>query len=322
YDDYYLAQLKELLTGYGKIFCVWLDGACGEGPGGRPQKYDWNRYYDCIREYQPEACINVCGPDIRWCGNEAGDTRKSEWSVVPAELKDAEKVADKSQKSDDSGFRSKRISSEEQDLGSRERLKNEEDLIWYPAEVNTSIRPGWFYHEKEDDAVKPLAELISIYEKSVGGNATFLLNIPPNKDGLICEADSRRLEELGEYIRKKYGNDLMPEARMITDGNCEKSNDCLVKTKDYSKLPSVFLEWNEEKNISRVVISENICYSQRIERFEIWAGKESEAVKIYSGTTVGYKKIAAFDTVKTRNICIKITDARVSVCIKDISIYE
>ena len=84
YDDYYLSQLTELLTRYGEIFSVWLDGACGEGPNGKKQVYDWNRYYECVRKYQPDACICVCGPDIRWCGNEAGDVRKSEWSVVPA----------------------------------------------------------------------------------------------------------------------------------------------------------------------------------------------------------------------------------------------
>ena len=71
YDDYYLAQLTELLTGYGEIFSVWLDGACGEGPNGKKQVYDWERYYACVRKYQPDACICVCGPDIRWCGNEA-----------------------------------------------------------------------------------------------------------------------------------------------------------------------------------------------------------------------------------------------------------
>ena len=87
YDDYYVAQLTELLTGYGELFCVWLDGACGEGPNGRRQAYDWARYYETIRALQPGAVISVCGPDVRWCGNEAGHCRPSEWSVVPAALR-------------------------------------------------------------------------------------------------------------------------------------------------------------------------------------------------------------------------------------------
>ena len=125
YDDYYLAQLTELLTGYGDIFSVWLDGACGEGPNGKKQIYDWKRYYECVRKYQPDACICVCGPDIRWCGNEAGDVRKSEWSVVPARTAFAESVQERSQQTDDKEFRMRRITSDMEDLGSRRALDAE-----------------------------------------------------------------------------------------------------------------------------------------------------------------------------------------------------
>ncbi|MGB4647995.1 MAG: alpha-L-fucosidase, partial [Acetivibrionales bacterium] len=197
YDDYFVNQLTELLTNYGEIFSVWFDGACGEGINGKKQVYDWERYYEVVRKLQPNACISVCGPDIRWCGNEAGYTRKSEWSVVPARTRETELIADKSQKEDNESFRQREISASDQDLGSREILRDETDLIWYPAEVNTSIRPGWFYHEEEDDKVRPLEELINIYLNSVGGNATFLLNIPPTKDGLFHENDVKRLKELG-----------------------------------------------------------------------------------------------------------------------------
>ena len=94
YDDYFVNQLTELLTNYGPVFDVWFDGACGEGAGGMRQCYNWERYYEVIRKLQPDACINVCGPDIRWCGNEAGDTRDAEWSVVPARLRDTEMIAE------------------------------------------------------------------------------------------------------------------------------------------------------------------------------------------------------------------------------------
>ena len=105
-----------------------------------------DRYYEVIRTLQPDACIHVCGPDVRWCGNEAGDTRPAEWSVVPRRTSETEKIAAESQQTDDAQFRKRPIKASDQDLGSREALENEEDLIWYPAEVNTSIRPGWFYH--------------------------------------------------------------------------------------------------------------------------------------------------------------------------------
>ena len=202
YDDFFVSQLTELLTRYGPICSVWFDGACGEGPGGRKQRYDWDRYYRTIRELQQEACIHVCGPDIRWCGNEAGQTRPAEWSVVPRRTTDTEKIASASQQEDDPSFRLRPIRAWDQDLGSREILADETDLVWYPAEVNTSIRPGWFWHAAENDQVKPLSMLIDIYEKSVGGNATFLLNIPPDRRGLFDDPDIRRLQEFGAYLRR------------------------------------------------------------------------------------------------------------------------
>ena len=197
YDDFFILQLTELLTNYGDIFSVWFDGACGEGPNGKKQYYDWERYYAVIRKLQPGACISVCGPDVRWCGNEAGHTRAAEWSVVPKRAADSEIISEKSQHEDSEEFRQRRVDARDTDLGSRQMLKDEQELIWYPAEVNTSIRPGWFWHESENDKVKSLRELADIYIRSVGGNCTFLLNIPPTTSGLFHENDVRRLAELG-----------------------------------------------------------------------------------------------------------------------------
>ena len=146
YDDFFVEQLTELLTEYGEVFSVWFDGACGEGPNGKKQYYDWERYYSVIRELQPDACISVCGPDIRWCGNEAGYTRTAEWSVVPLRARDSEIVSEKSQHADTEEFRMRKVDARDADLGSRAMLENEQELIWYPAEVNTYIRPGWFWH--------------------------------------------------------------------------------------------------------------------------------------------------------------------------------
>jgi len=214
YDDYFVAQLTELMTNYGDIFCAWFDGACGEGPNGKKQVYDWPRYYEVIRRLQPGATIHICGPDVRWCGNEAGDTREAEWSVVPLRTQDTEKIKENSQQSDDESFRQRRISASDQDLGSREILANEPDLVWYPAEVDTSIRPSWFWHASEDDKVRPLEKLIDIYEKSVGGNATLLLNIPPTSKGLFRQHDVARLQQFGQYLADCYGDNLAASAAM------------------------------------------------------------------------------------------------------------
>lgn len=329
YDDYFVNQLEELLTGYGEIFTVWFDGACGEGDNGKKQFYDFERYYEVIRKLQPQACIAVCGPDVRWCGNEAGDTRPSEWSVVPKRTREAEMIQEKSQKKDDSVFRNEKITSSDLDLGSREVLKEEKELIWYAAEVNTSIRPGWFYHKEEDDKVKTLEELIAIYERSVGGNATFLLNIPPTPEGLVCEEDVKRLKSLGEYLNRTYEQNLI-ESAVITSKEEEPAhkatmvkdkNETYFKAMDGVTSVEINIKWEQTQRISQVILMEEIQLSQRIESFMLLAKKGLEYEVIYEGTTVGYKKIAHFETVETDEIIIRITDFRVSPTILFVGVY-
>ena len=206
YDDYYCNQLTELLTNYGDLFCVWFDGACGEGPNGKKQEYDWERYYSVIRELQPDACISISGPDIRWCGNEAGDTRKSEWSVITRRLTDGSVIEDTAG-----------------DLGSRELLVRAKEIRWQPAETDTSIRPGWFYHKNEDTKVRPLKTLSDIYFRSVGGNSTLLLNIPPDTNGLLGKEDVRRLKQLGDTIRNAFETCLSADAAFTAD-KCDGEN--------------------------------------------------------------------------------------------------
>lgn len=330
YDDYFIHQLEELLSNYGKIFSVWFDGACGEGPNGKKQYYDWDRYYEVIRRLQPDACISVCGPDIRWCGNEAGETRPSEWSVVPERTRDTEKIAESSQKQDDECFRQRSITAHDLDLGSRELLQGEERLIWYPAEVNTSIRPGWFYHEYEDDQVKPLTKLISIYENSVGGNGTFLLNIPPDREGLIHENDVRRLHEFGNYLRETYRENIMDSAQLEADISKKgygienvrtDGYDTFYRTDDGDTECLIRIKWQENKAVKRIVIKENIMLSQRVESFEILALMNGQHKKVYQGTVIGYKKIVPLEEICTSEIILKITDARVAPTISFIGIY-
>lgn len=300
YDDYFVSQLRELLTNYGPVFSVWLDGACGEGPCGKRQIYDWERYYAAIRELQPDACISVCGPDVRWCGNEAGHTRKSEWSVVPRRTSDTEKIKDCSQREDTAEFRQRTISAADENLGGRDVVWDEPELIWYPAEVNTSLRPGWFYHPEEDGRVKSLKELIRIYESSVGGNAAFLLNIPPTPEGLFHKNDVKRLKELGEYLRETYRNNLAEDAQTIW-------------TKD-----SIQLRWSSPITISRIVLMEDITRSQRVEAFTITDG---HGRMLYSGTVIGYKKIIPLTDCLTDRLTIQILESRREAHISFTGIY-
>ena len=316
YDDYFVNQLTELLTGYGEVFSVWFDGACGEGPNGKKQYYDWERYYAVIRELQPNACISVCGPDVRWCGNEAGHTRLAEWSVVPERAKDSEIVAEKSQQEDSEEFRLRKVDARDEDLGSRAVLANEDKLIWYPAEVNTSIRPGWFWHESENDKVRSLEELIHIYNNSVGGNATFLLNIPPTNEGLLHENDVKRLAELGAYLETAFRTNLLNSA--VLSNNAVRSDNY----NEYCTDTEITAEWKEPVDIGNIVLKENILLSQRIESFTVEAHIDGQYTQVYSGTVVGYKRIAPLKNVRTDGIRIKITDSRMEPTISFLGVYE
>ena len=326
YDDYYLAQLTELLTGYGEIFSVWLDGACGEGPNGKKQVYDWERYYACVRKYQPDACICVCGPDIRWCGNEAGDVRKSEWSVVPARTALAESIQEKSQQADDEEFRQRKITSDMEDLGSRAALQGEKDLIWYPAEVNTSI--------KEDNQVKSLEELISIYCGSVGGNATFLLNVPPMPNGLLHPNDVARLAELGQWKRSAFSGNLAEFAEITASSEdaAHPVQNVLTDTRTTWYQPEtdaktgafpaeLIFNLHTQKALGYLVIKEAIQHSQRVEAFCVYAQKEEKWVLVYEGTVIGYQKIVKLSEAFTRKLKIVFSDYRVAPLISFVGIY-
>jgi alpha-L-fucosidase len=319
YNDYFKNQLRELLTEYGDVFCVWFDGACGEGPNGKRQVYDWEGYYSVVRELQPNAVISVCGPDVRWCGNEAGHCRPSEWSVVPATLRDEESIQDNSQKVDDGEF-AKRINFQDDDLGSRKMIMDADQLVWYPAEVNTSIRPGWFYHASEDDKVKSIDELLRVYYGSVGGNANFLLNIPPDKRGLIHETDAARLAEFGQIIKKMFEENLAEGAEVQADETMSEAHspaNILDGNKETYWCPkegtdkaALVIELNGVKEFNRAVIQEHILSGQRIESFTLEYWDNDSWQELYQGTVVGYKRICCFDTVKTNKVRLRITSSR------------
>lgn len=333
YDDYYINQMTELLTRYGDIYTFWMDGACGEGPNGKVQLYDWDRYYAKVRELMPNAVLSISGPDVRWCGNEAGIVRQSEWSVVSKDMTNPRITAELSQKADDTLFRERPLDPTMDDLGSRERLKNERELAWYPAETDVSMRPGWFYHKKEDDKLKSLEKLKDIYLKSVGGNTVLLLNISPMPDGRLHENDVRRLQELGDFIRESFSKNLLDEAKLTslpeTDEKGDRA-DCLREDnyKTYFKLPdgtrslSLHIDFQNETKLKYLVLKENIHFSQRVEKFHVFGRKEDgKREEIVSGTTIGYKKIVEMKEGRWKGIDIVISDARVTPILSFVGIY-
>lgn len=328
YNDLYIAQLTELLSHYGEIFSVWLDGANGEGPNGKKQVYDWERINQVVRRLQPNAAISVCGPDVRWCGNEAGQTRMQEWSVVPIELQNLEKIAAHSQQMDDGVF-SRQLTSGDEDLGSREVLANYEgELVWFPAEVNTSIRPGWFYHESEDEQVRSVDELYQIYLNAVGGNATFLLNIPPNKAGEFHEKDVAVLRKLGDKIV------ALKEQTVIEKGTLSYSSAVIERNladllSDQGKYwqssaqdltPSIQIDWKEAQVIQRVTLQEEIQQSQRIEKFTIYYCQNQRWEKWGEGGMVGYQRILELPPVLTTGVRIVFKEYRGYPTLKKVNI--
>ncbi|HKK67301.1 MAG TPA: alpha-L-fucosidase, partial [Bacteroidales bacterium] len=197
YITYFRNQLRELLTNYGDIFEVWFDGANGGSGwyGGADEErridretyYDWENTWEIVRELQPNACLfSDAGPDIRWCGNEEGWVRKTNWSLIkrdsfaPGVVPDIEYL------------RSGQI----------------DGTHWLPAEVDVSIRPGWYYHPSEDHKVKTLPELLDIYYHSIGRNASFLLNLPVDTRGLVPEKDVEQLQKLAKAINADFDENL------------------------------------------------------------------------------------------------------------------
>lgn len=331
YDTFYKNQLRELLTNYGDIFSVWFDGACGEGPNGKVQKYDWHGYYSLIRELMPDAVINVSGPDVRWIGNEAGVCRKEEWSVVPSWLFDNDETAEKSQKTNDPKF-AKKHNAMTLDLGSRKAIKDETKFIWYPAEVDVSIRPGWFYHANEDYRVKSLKKLYNIYLSSVGGNATLLLNIPPDKRGQIAKPDELELERLGKYLKRQFGENLMSAGHATassevdnqhTAKNILSDDDTLFwQAAADDELPELVIDFGNETEIDKLVLQENIATGQQIESFKVYYEKNNKWKKLYKGTIIGYKKICILKKPKkVRRIKIAITSYRVKATLLKAEAY-
>lgn len=296
YNQVYLEQLRELLTNYGEVDEVWFDGANGEGPNGKRQEYDWEAVISLISELQPNAITAIMGRDVRWVGNERGLGRETEWSATvlpPSSLPYAKEIET-----------AMGIDAVSEDLGSRAMLEQATELFWYPSEVDVSIRPGWFYHDNEQP--KSLAELAHIYFSSVGMNSSLLLNIPPNRDGLLDAKDVARIREFGQFVREFNAQDAVV-------GFTPKE----LEAGAYSEL-----SLDEEQLFSAVVLQEDIARGQRVEQFEIEALVGNDWIKVGAGTTIGYKRIILCEQpIRASKLRIKLIESRGTAYIHKVSAH-
>ena len=330
YNQYFLNQLREGLTTYPGIDEGWFDGACAEGPNGKRQEYDWRAYWLLIRELAPDAAITVRGPDVRWGGNEAGHARKSEWSVIPMPGDDAPwETSDKTL----SGY-ARDIYGD--DLGSRDVLmRSRQDravLAWYPAQVNTSIRPGWFYHASEDVRVRSLDDLLTVYYGSVGGNGQFLLNIPPDRRGLFHENDVARLEQLGAVLKTTFADNLTAGAKVIaevTDGESvgevaallDDNPETYWTTTEGPTATTLTAELPAPVRANCLMLQEHIASGQRVEAFETEVFTDGEWRPAASGTTIGYKRLVRFPDSTFSRFRIRFTQYRLRPTLAGIGLY-
>ncbi len=315
YNDYYRNQLTELMTGYGSIAEVWFDGACGEGPNGRRQEYDWESYRAIVRKYQPQALMfSDAGPDIRWIGNEEGFAGDPCWSTmdpaaVPYPGAPGKAVIDALQHGARGG------------------------KVWRPGECDVSIRPGWFWHRKEDNQIRSVDNLVDLYFKSVGRNSLLLLNVPPNDQGLLSDADVRRVAEFSGALRRAFQTDLAARGK-ASASNTRGGNRAYAPARAldgewstyWATDDGVTTAWFEvdlgkstQFNVSS--LQESIWLGQRVESYhlEYWSGNAWKT--IVSGTTIGYKRLDRFEKVTAGRVRFVVDKALASPVISSFSLY-
>ncbi|MGV8879322.1 MAG: alpha-L-fucosidase [Sphingobacteriaceae bacterium] len=314
YNDIFAKTLKEVLTNYGEVFEQWFDGANGEGPSGRKQKYNWPLFHDVVYKNQPQAIIfSDIGPGCRWVGNESGFAGLTNWSTL---------------NTDGFGMGVSAPSTKVLNEG------NEDGKYWIPAECDVSIRPGWFYSPSTNNQVKSVQQLLDIYYASVGRNSNFLLNVPVDRDGLIHPNDSTRLMELKRALDNAFktnlalgkkvtvsntrGAALKFGSQQLTDGN----DQTYWAANDEIETANVTVDLGKITAINRIVLQEYIPLGQRIKSFSVdyWDGKAYK--QFDKQTTVGFKRILTFPTLRTSKIRINILETKASPVLSEIQIYK
>jgi alpha-L-fucosidase len=322
YITYFRNQLTELLTNYGEVFEVWFDGANG-GTGwygganedrrvDRKTYYDWPTTRQIVRDLQPDAVMfSDAGPGVRWVGNESGWAGETNWSILRRDE-----------------FYPGSPNHKELPYG------QEDGTHWVPAEVDVSIRPGWYYHKSEDHKVKSVKQLVDIYYHSIGRNASFLLNFPVDARGLIHENDEEQLMKMVEVIRRDLQTDLAWEARVEASqvrGDSRKFDamkvvddnpDTYWATDDSVISASLTFEFGRENTFNRILIQEYIPLGQRVREFSLEAWVDGAWREIDRQTTIGYKRILRFDNVDSDKLRLNILDAKACPTISNVEIYH
>ena len=297
YVTYFRNQLRELLTNYGEVFEVWFDGANG-GDGwygganetrkiDRTTYYQWPETYRMIRQLQPKCLIWNDGSDrgdLRWVGTEAGNVGETNWSLL--------------NKNGEVTWHMLHYGLENGDS-------------WVPGETNTSIRPGWFYHDTENEHVKSLSKLMETYYKSVGRNSTLLLNFPIAPNGRIHPNDSLRGIAFKKMIDEVFKKDLTKKAKISKNGNV------------------TIIDFKRPTAMNRFLAEEDIRYGQRVRKFSLEAMvngqwqplKDAWAENGDGLTTIGHRRIICFPTVKATKIRFTVADAKCEPIIKKLGVY-
>ena len=320
YLIYYRNQLRELLTDYGDIFEVWFDGANGgDGYYGGAREtrridnktyYDWPITHKIVRELQPKAVMfSDAGPDVRWVGNERGLGSLTNWCLLNRdEMYPGGDFA--------------RILGEGHEDGNH----------WVPAEVDVSIRPGWFWHKEQDSLVRSPENLMELYYSSVGRNSNLLLNIPPDRRGLLNENDVKSLLAFRDLREKEFKTDLAKgkkvdatiirgkgyEASNVNDGNPET----YWSARDNQTTADIIIDFGTETEVNRIVLQEYVRLGQRVQEFKIEALTGNEWKPVIDGTTIGYKIIRKFPVVRTSKIKVIISKSKACPVISNLEIYR
>lgn len=308
YNDYYINQLKELLSNYGEISEVWMDGAKGSNV---KQDYNFEEWFSLIKTYHKNCIIfSPHGPDIRWIGNEQGYAGEPCWSTIDIEKM---KVS---------------VSQEYLNKG-QEKGEN-----WVIGECDVSIRPGWFYHEDQDLEVKSLEKLLDIYFNSVGRNAVLLLNVPPNKEGLINDNDVYRIKEFGQAINKIFEKNLALNSSVISSSvlNDSSNFDCSkVIDENYETYwvpntcdnnPYLEIDFRNKIEFDVICIQEFISLGQRVAEFNIEAFIDNEWKTIFEGKTIGYKRLIRLKPIYADKIRINFMRSLDIPLINNVAVYK
>jgi alpha-L-fucosidase len=322
YLNYFRSQLRELLTSYGPVFEIFLDGANGgDGYYGgaretrkidRDTYYDWPTTWNLMRTLQPDACLfSDAGPDVRWVGNERGLAGDPCWSTLNKDE-----------------FAPGRADEARLNRGDRPGSH------WVPAECDVSIRPGWFYHANEDSKVKSAATLVDLYYSSVGRGASFLLNLAPDRRGQIPVPDVNSLREFRRILDATFATDYAKGA-YVSASNVRESGDPRFSprnvidgqrdtywtTDDQVKTPELIVNFRREQTFNVVRVREYLPLGQRVEEFAVDVREGNKWRDFARGTSIGNCKLVRGKRVTTSQVRLRITQAPVCPAISELSLF-